>query len=141
MFFPTLPFLPWSANKLAATAIFAGKGAKLRGFASQDEVAVLHQINTWVADSDFLDRWAFPASFRKPDFSRLDNVSKRSGLHYPNSSRVSVMKRSNDRSNDWIELDGNFLGNQAHETEHHSPIFNQKNRHFSRFSLVLSGLV
>jgi hypothetical protein len=43
MFFPTLPFLPWSANKLAATAIFAGKGAKLKGFASQDEVAALHQ--------------------------------------------------------------------------------------------------
>jgi hypothetical protein len=39
MFFPTLPFLPWSANKLAATAIFDVKGAKLRGFASQDEVA------------------------------------------------------------------------------------------------------
>jgi hypothetical protein len=74
MFFPTLPFLPWSANKLAATAIFAGKGAKLRGFASQDEVAVLHQINTWVADSDFLDRWAFPASFRKPDFPGLGRI-------------------------------------------------------------------
>jgi hypothetical protein len=43
MFFPTLPFLPWSANKLAATAIFVGKGAKLRGFASHDEVAALQK--------------------------------------------------------------------------------------------------
>jgi hypothetical protein len=30
------------------------------------------KISTWVTDSDFLDKWAFPASFRNRDFTGLE---------------------------------------------------------------------